>query len=228
MQELHRWLGSALDPCLSDLKPVQQKELAELFSNEEPPSQTRFTRLQQRDRALKEAEASLTANDAVKASANDASAGIQQDDDMTADAYDLSEPQNILDRLPADFYVNLASAKWKERKELALDPLLDILKKTHRLQDGNYDELVRSLAGRMTDANIACVISASGCIEALAKGLRQNFARYKPATVPLILERCKEKKVSVTDALGRALDAILQSVSPQAQVPKSRSCLSIP
>lgn len=161
---------------------------------------------------MKDAEASLTANHAGKASP-DVDGAEQQEDSEPLDAYDLSEPQTVLRKLPSDFYVNLASSKWKDRKELALDPLLDLLKKAPKLQDANYDDLVRALAAKMADPNIACVISASGCIEALAKGLRQDFARYKPAALPLILERCKEKKASVTDALGSALDAIFQSVS---------------
>lgn len=207
-------MGSALDPSLADLKPVQQKELAESFVDEMKPVQTRFTRTQQRERALKEAEASLTANDPMRPDGtNDEEGGGVAEEEPLIDAYDMAEPQQVLNRLPAGFYDNLASAKWKDRKELALDPLLEVLKVTPRVQDGNYDDLIRSLAGRMTDANIACVISAAGCIERLAKGLRQDFARYKSIALAPVLERCKEKKASVTDALAAALDAIFQSVS---------------
>lgn len=211
MQELHRWLGSALDPHMADLKPVQQKELTESFAGEEKATQSRFTRVQQRERALRDAEATLTANQSEQTAADD----VQQHEEPESeaiDAYDLAEPQAILNKLPEGFYTHLASAKWKDRKEMALDPLLETLKRSPRIQDANYDELVRALAGRMTDANIACVISAAGCIEYLAKGLRQDFGRYKIAAMPPILERCKEKKVSVTDALGAALDNILLSV----------------
>lgn len=212
VQELHRWLGAALDPSLSDLKPVQQKELTELFATEEKACQTRYTRAQQREKALKEAEASLNANHTEPLHSHEPLAELIEED-APVDAYDLSEPQVILNRMPADFYDNLSSTKWKDRKELALDPLLEMLRKTPRLQDENYDELVRALAGRMPDANIACVISAAGCVEYLAKGLRQNFGRYKSTVMPPILERCKEKKASVIEALAAALDAIFESVS---------------
>jgi cytoskeleton-associated protein 5 len=195
------------------LKPVQQKELTESFGSEEKPEQTRYTRAQQRERALKEAEASLTANDAAnKDTVGTDPSSMQEEEDEPVDAFDFAEPQAILNKLPSGFYENLASAKWKDRKELALNPLLNVLKLAPKIQDANYDELVRALAGRMTDANIACVISAVGCIECLAKGLRTDFAKYKSTALPPILERCKEKKQSVTDALAAALDAIFASV----------------
>ena len=220
VQELHRWLGAALDPHLSDLKPVQIKELNESFVNEEKPEQTRFTRTQQRDRARKEAEASLSGGaTATNGNAGDEDAADPEEEEVeVVDAFDFAEPANILDKLPDGFYENLSSSKWKDRKEVALDPLLEMLRKFPRLQDGSYDELVRSLAGRMTDANIACVISAAGCLEHLAKGLRVSFARYKTAVIPPLLERCKEKKASVTDALGSALDATFASLASISEI----------
>ena len=105
----------------------------------------------------------------------------------------------------------LASSKWKERKESALDPLLKLVK-APRLADGDYSELVRSLAGRMADANIACVSAAANCIEALARGLRDNFGRYKASVIAPMLEKFKEKKQSVVDALSSCLDAVFETV----------------
>ena len=178
--------------------------------------QTRFTRSQQRERALEQAEATLTGGSGAGHADSVQSGATEGDEDTAADAvdaYDLADPQRVLQALPEAFYQNLASAKWKDRKELALDPFLAHLRKTPRIQDDNYDELVQALSGRMTDANIACVISAANCIECLAKGLRSSFARHRPVAMPLIFERCKERKQSVIDALAAALDAIFLSVS---------------
>lgn len=63
------------------------------------------------------------------------------------------------------------------------------------------------------DANVVCVMLAAGCLENLAKGLRQDFARYREGTVAAILSRTKEKKANVLEALGNALDAIFHTVS---------------
>lgn len=129
------------------------------------------------------------------------------------DAFDLSDPIPVLSRLPADFYSNLSSSKWKDRKELALEPLLATLSSSPRYEPDNYADLVFALAGRMTDANVLCVMLAAQCIEKLAKGLRGDFARYKGTVTSPILARTKEKKQNVLEALGAALDAVYASSS---------------
>lgn len=129
------------------------------------------------------------------------------------DVFDLSDPIPVLSRLPADFYSNLSSSKWKDRKELALEPLLATLSSSPRYETDNYADLVSALAGRMTDANVLCVMLAAQCIEKLAKGLRGDFARYKGTVTSPILARTKEKKQNVLEALGAALDAVYSSSS---------------
>ena len=39
------------------------------------------------------------------------------------------------------------------------------------------------------------------------------FGKYREAVVPLMLERLKERKSNVTDAIGAALDAVFVTVS---------------
>jgi hypothetical protein len=63
---LHAYLGPALDSHLTELKPVQVKELGEAFAAADAKGegfgavkQTRFTRSQQRERDVKEAEGAL-------------------------------------------------------------------------------------------------------------------------------------------------------------------------
>lgn len=63
---LHAYLGPALDPYLAELKPVQVKELGEAFASADAKGegfgavkQSRFTRSQQRERDVKEAEGAL-------------------------------------------------------------------------------------------------------------------------------------------------------------------------
>ena len=64
-----------------------------------------------------------------------------------------------------------------------------------------------------SDANINCVMVAAQCLEGLAKGLMGRFARYRETVVPPMLERLKERRVTVTDTIGVALDAIFETVS---------------
>lgn len=70
-----------------------------------------------------------------------------------------------------------ASKKWQERRE-ALDALLAAAK-TPRIADNDYTELMAALAKRINDTNILLVGTAANCVEAIALGLRQDFAKYK-------------------------------------------------
>ncbi|KAK4692439.1 hypothetical protein P7C70_g9129, partial [Phenoliferia sp. Uapishka_3] len=216
---LHGYLGPALDPSLKELKPVQVKELGEVFKTADEKGegfggsggkQSRWTRVQQRERMVKEAEGQLEG----KVEANgDEPAGADEEEASEApmDPYEFATPFPVLSSLPEEFYTHLSSTKWKDRADLALTPLLSSLD-TPRLAPGSYDELVRALAGRMTDANVMCVTLAAGCLEKLAMGLRAGFKSYREVTVAPLLARTKEKKASVLEALGKALDAVFASV----------------
>lgn len=125
----------------------------------------------------------------------------------------FAEEVDIVPKLPSALQTNLASSKWKERKEV-LDDLLVVLNATPRIKDApELSEVVRGLAGRMTDANINCVMTAANCLEALAKGMMGSFGKFREVVVPPMLDRLKERKQNVTDAIGNALDATFASVT---------------
>ncbi|GAA5910305.1 hypothetical protein JCM6882_003246 [Rhodosporidiobolus microsporus] len=224
---LHSYLGPALTPHLSELKPVQQKELSEAFEAADRGEKgdefgfgrvkpSRFTVGQKREMARKEAEGQLNGGGGEEGEAGGADDGGEEAADEDAappDPFDFASPTAILSSLPADFYNNLSSSKWKDRKELALEPLLALLSASPRYESDNYSDLAGALAGRMGDANVLCVVLAAQCLEKLARGLRGEFARYKQVVTPPVLARTKEKKQNVLDALGGALDAVFASTS---------------
>ena len=123
----------------------------------------------------------------------------------------FAEEIDIVPQLPKNLQGALSSSKWKERKEV-LDELAKVVN-TPRIKDApELGDVVKGLAGRMTDANINCVIGSAQCLEMLAKGLMSSFARYRETVVHPMLERLKERKQSVTDAIGLALDAVFLTV----------------
>ncbi|KAG6990928.1 hypothetical protein G7Y79_00060g092320 [Physcia stellaris] len=200
--ELYRWLREAMKTLFwNDLKPVQQQDLEKLFESvkqEPPPTQERLLRSQQ----------------AAKAAAPAAEEGLDGEEgadeaEPEIDVFDLAEPVDVLSKVPKDFNENMASSKWKDRKE-TLDALFAAAN-TDRIKDGPYDDIVAALAKSMKDANIAVVTVAANCIEVLAKGLRKSFAKYRGRVMAPMMEKLKEKKQSVADALGAALDAIFAS-----------------
>ncbi|KAI1608032.1 armadillo-type protein [Exophiala viscosa] len=207
--ELYRWLKEAMKPVFwGELKPVQQQDLEKLFEKvkEEPsPKQERLTRSQQA------AQASAPAASGGGEAGGADGAEEEEEEEAEVNAFDLAEPVDVYSKIPANFHEMIASTKWKERKE-ALDALFNILN-TPRIKEGPFDELIRAFAKSMKDANIAVVTIAANCVEKLAQGLRRGFAKYRSSIMSPMLERFKEKKQSVADALGAALDAVFTSTS---------------
>lgn len=199
--EFYRWLREAMKPMFwGDLKPTQQSDLEAQFEKikaEGPAKQERLLRSQQAAR-----EKAPAAGDDDE----DDGAGDAGDEPEEIDAFDLAEPQDVLKAIPGNFYDQLGSSKWKDRKE-ALEALYALVN-VPRIKDGDFGEVNRSLAKCMKDANIAVVTQAAQCIELLAKGLRKGYGKYRSIVMQPIMERLKEKKASVADALGAALDQV--------------------
>lgn len=133
-------------------------------------------------------------------------------EDVPDDPRAFAEEVDIVPKLPQDM-TRLTSSKWKERKEV-LDELHALITSTQRIKEaGQLGDLAKQLATCVQkDANVICVMVAAGCIEGLAKGIMTPFGRYRESVVPPMLERLKERKANVTDAIGNALDAVFTTV----------------
>lgn len=203
--ELYRWLREAMKPMFwGDLKPTQQTDMEAHFEKikaEPMPKQERLLRSQQA---------------AIARAPPPGAEDEEEEDELEAegvevDVFDLAEPQDVLPKVAPDFHDQLASSKWKERKD-ALEALFQVLN-VPRIKDGDFNEMIRGLAKSMKDANIAVVIQAAQCIEVLAKGLRKPFSKHRSVVMGPMMERLKEKKATVQDALGLALDQVFAATS---------------
>nr|XP_019011711.1 microtubule Associated protein [Kwoniella pini CBS 10737]OCF50492.1 microtubule Associated protein [Kwoniella pini CBS 10737] len=207
---LYTYLGPALLPALADLKPVQMTELQKSFDSMDAEGKgagtgkaTRFTRKTQRDREA--AEASGGGDDDGDAQEEIAAAPI--------DPKSLLDPVDVLALFPGDLMDRLGSTKWKDRLE-SLEECTKVLTQPQNasISDKNVDSygpLAQILGTKCkSDANINVVIEASKVIEGLAKGMGRSFGRFRSTIMPGVLDRLKERKVNVTDALGKALDAL--------------------
>lgn len=203
--EFYRWLKDAMKPLFwNDLKPVQQTDLDKLFEkvkDEPAPKQERLLRSQQ---AAKEAAAAAPAADEDYG---------EDEEDAAIDLEPEFEAVDAYANIPKDYNERLSSSKWKDRKEV----LEEVQKALNypKIAEGPFDDLIRGLAKSMKDANIAVVMTAANCVELLAKGLKKSFAKYRKDIMSPMMERLKEKKQSVTDAIGAALDAVFASTSFQ-------------
>lgn len=217
-------MGPAIEPWLAELKPVQVKELKDAFDAMEKDGkgkgsikQDRMTRSQAR-----EAEKAAESGEVEASGEGDAAAGTEcflntlhrhliSSSEELLDPRAFAEPVDITSKIPPS--AQLSSSKWKERKE-AMDDFVSVLKATPKIKEAQeYLDLAKTLAATIPkDSNINCVISAANCIEGMALGLGPFFGRSRETIVPLMLERLKERKVSVTDAIGAALDAVFTCV----------------
>ncbi|XP_035251998.1 cytoskeleton-associated protein 5-like isoform X2 [Anguilla anguilla] len=198
--EIYKWIRDALRPPLQSLNSVQLKELEEEWVKLPPgaPKQSRFLRSQQDLKAKFQQQ---------QAAGGDEADGDEEEDAPQVDAYELLEAVDILSKIPKDFYDKIEEKKWQERKE-ALEAI-ETLTKNPKLEAGDYGDLVRALKKVIgKDTNVMLVTLAAKCLAALAAGLRKKFGTYAGQVVPTILEKFKEKKPQVVQALQEAIDAV--------------------
>ncbi|XP_063763714.1 cytoskeleton-associated protein 5 isoform X2 [Eleginops maclovinus] len=205
--EIYKWIRDALRPPLQNITSVQLKELEEEWVKlpSSPPKQTRFLRSQH----------DLKAKFEHHQAQGELSDGEDEADTVVAvDPYELLEAVDILAKMPKDFYDKIEAKKWQERKE-ALEAI-ETLTKNPKLENGDYGDLVRALKKVVgKDANVMLVTLAAKCLAALASGLRKKFGTYSGQVVPTILEKFKEKKPQVVQALQEAIDAIFLTTTLQ-------------
>uniref|UniRef100_A0A8D2LNZ0 Cytoskeleton associated protein 5 n=1 Tax=Varanus komodoensis TaxID=61221 RepID=A0A8D2LNZ0_VARKO len=206
--EIYRWIRDALRPPLQNINSLQLKELEEEWVKlpSSAPKQTRFLRSQQEMKAKFEQQ---------QAAGGDADGGDDGDEAVAqVDAYELLEAVEILSKLPKDFYDKIEAKKWQERKE-ALEAV-EVLVKNPKLEAGDYADLVKVLKKVVgKDTNVMLVALAAKCLAGLATGLRKKFGQYAGHVVPTILEKFKEKKPQVVQALQEAIDAIFLTTTLQ-------------
>lgn len=206
--EMYRWMGDGLKQQLNTLKPVHIAELEAEFNNlaNEKVVPMRYLR-SQKPKNLGTNGDSAVGNDNVDDGNEDMDVSIPD-----IDPYDLLSPVDILSKLPKDFYEKIEAKKWQERKE-ALEALENLIKNP-KLENGDYSDVVKALKKIISkDTNVLVVTLAGKCLAGLALGLKKRFQPYAAACLPVILEKFREKKQTVVQALREAADAIYESIS---------------
>nr|GEV43137.1 protein MOR1 [Tanacetum cinerariifolium] len=200
--ELCRWIGK--DPVKSILfekmRDTMKKELeAELASVMGSAKPTRKIRSEQDKEPEQEAEAEA----AGSGPSEEAAAETPQE----IDEYELVDPVDILTPLEkSGFWNGVKATKWSERKEAVAE--LTKLASTKRIAPGDFSEICRTLKKLITDVNIAVGVEAVQALGNLALGLRTNFSASSRFILPVLLEKLKEKKPTMTEALTNTLQAI--------------------
>lgn len=201
-------MKDALVPQLSSLKPILLQELTTEFEKVkgEKAVPERLLRSQQQREELEDVPDAQGGGGGGEAEAGDA-----VDEDI--DPFELMEAVDILHKLPADFFTQIEAKKWQERKD-CLEKLQQLLESNPKLApNADYNELMKHIKRIIAkDTNIVVATSAIKCLALMANGLRKNFHSYASSSVGVVLEKFKEKKANVVQALREAIDAVFVSV----------------
>ncbi|CAL9235657.1 unnamed protein product [Arabidopsis halleri] len=203
--ELCRWIGK--DPVKSILfekmRDTMKKELeAELANVSGGAKPTRKIRSEQD----KEPEAEASSDVVGDGPSEEAVADAPQE----IDEYDLMDPVDILTPLEkSGFWDGVKATKWSERKEAVAE--LTKLASTKKIAAGDFSEICRTLKKLITDVNLAVAVEAIQAIGNLACGLRTHFSASSRFMLPVLLEKLKEKKPSVTDPLTQTLQTMYKA-----------------
>eukprot|EP00252_Welwitschia_mirabilis_P027944 TRINITY_DN9838_c0_g1_i1.p1 TRINITY_DN9838_c0_g1~~TRINITY_DN9838_c0_g1_i1.p1 ORF type:complete len:2078 (+),score=475.99 TRINITY_DN9838_c0_g1_i1:649-6234(+) len=198
-KELCHWIGK--EPVKSILfekmRDTMKKELEADVANVSGVSiPTRKIRAEQH----KEVEQECTSDAPCPEEALDS--GLQE-----VDEYELVVPVDILTPLEkTGFWERVKSTKWSERRDAVTE--LVKLASTKRIAHGDFSEVCRTLKKLITDVNIAVAAEAVQAIGNLARGLRRDFSAGSRLLLPVLLEKLKEKKPVVADALMQTLQAM--------------------
>ncbi|KAL0398629.1 UNVERIFIED_CONTAM: protein MOR1 [Sesamum radiatum] len=201
--ELCRWIGK--DPVKSILfekmRDTMKKELeAELANVSGTAKPTRKIRSEQDKEPEIEAVSEVTASGPAEENAADVPQEI--------DEYELVDPVDIPPRWKV-WVLGRSATKWSERKDAVAE--LTKLASTKRIAPGDFTEVCRTLKKLITDVNIAVAVEAIQALGNLARGLRTHFSGNSRFLLPVLLEKLKEKKQSLTDALTQTLQAMHKS-----------------
>ncbi|GME68513.1 hypothetical protein B5S31_g3337 [[Candida] boidinii] len=204
---IRSWMGESFDNIIfPSLKPVQQKDLTKEFAKiEGTPSAPRLLKSERERLEAAAAAAATSSSTNTNGDGTLDSDDVSMEDSNQVDAFDIIDPVNVLSKLPDDFSTRIGSSKWKDRVEVLeeVNEEFDVMK----LANDDYTDFIRIMAKCMKDANVQVVTLAATITERMSKGLRNNFQRYVPIILLPTLERTKEKKASVSEALNSALDS---------------------
>ncbi|TVU36608.1 hypothetical protein EJB05_18547 [Eragrostis curvula] len=203
--ELCRWIGK--EPVKSILfekmRDTMKKELeAELANVSGIAKPTRKIRSEQEKELEEEVVPETTGASTSEEAAQEAPVEI--------DEYDLVDPVDILTPLEkSGFWDGVKATKWSERRDAVAE--LTKLASTKKIAPGDFHEVSRTLKKLITDVNLAVSVEATQAIGNLARGLRTHFSGNARMLLPVLLEKLKEKKPTMTEALSQTLQAMHKS-----------------
>ncbi|KAG0602469.1 hypothetical protein M758_10G016500 [Ceratodon purpureus] len=200
--ELCRWIGKdavknlLFDKMRDTMKKELEVEVDNVVAGAKPSRKIRSEQaLECEETAVAPVTAAGPTDDAAAQGASD------------IDEYDLVDPVDILTPLSkSTFWDGVKATKWSERRDAVAE--LTKLASVKKIANGDFSEISRVLKKLITDVNIAVAVEAVQAIGNLASGLRKDFTAGSKLLLPVLLDKLKEKKQVMVDALTTSLNAI--------------------
>ncbi|KRX90238.1 Cytoskeleton-associated protein 5 [Trichinella pseudospiralis] len=162
--ECYKWCGSAFKSQLESVKPILLHELEAEFSKfgNEVPFPTRYFRSQVQ---------ATVSNDVVACESSESVATVVREE---VDAWEFLDPVNVVAKLPSNFFDQLKSSKWLERKEI-LDMLATLIKANPRLDpSAQYGDIVSELKNAIGESDVEVRDAAAAAIGTLLKAVGES------------------------------------------------------
>lgn len=210
--EMFKWLGEAIRPITESFKEVTKRELEATFEEwkGEKPRPKRLTKSKE--------EQGEDINQDGTAEHDEKDGNEEEVDESTDNALDLAPEIDLLSKIASmkyevdegnkvDFYAALNCKKWSVKKQ-ALDDISSTCE-GKKILHGDFTPLVKELKRILAkEVNVNVTAAASRCVEALAIGLRENFATYSKLVIAELLVRLKEKNKALVDAVMSTLKTL--------------------
>ncbi|EJS42780.1 stu2p [Saccharomyces arboricola H-6] len=221
------------------LKPIQVKDLDKLFSKigDEPSPSKRLFEWEKRELEKRKQEEEMRKRKSLipgdggeyrvdKDGDTLMDMGVdlpqsKQQDAIQIDTFSMLPEETVLDKLPKEFQERITSSKWKDRVEVLEEFWDNVLSQTKKLKSSsqNYSNLL-GIYGHIIqkDANIQAVALAAQSVELICDKLKiPGFSKdYVSLVFTPLLDRTKEKKPSVIEAIRKALLTICKYYDPLA------------
>lgn len=194
----------------NDLKPSQQKDMANAFAK----FQSNPTEAKPKRQQIRQKQPNGSNNLDIDVDMPDANISVK-----VVDPWETATPVDITNLLPIDLNQRLAEPKWDDRLRI-LNEILPKIDNVLRIKDvPALQDFLKKMTKCLTDVNSQVVITASSIINAIANGLKDDFAKYIPEVLSALLDRTKDKKRQIVDAIAASSDVCFRNSSWNAILP---------
>lgn len=201
--QCYRYIGASIKGFLTDLRDVQLQELQKQFESVKvggaPPKSIRGCS----GAATKEGAAAVKP---IASLTGDEEGGVVDDA-----GFRLLDDSPVISKLPKKFFrVALnKETSWQTRVEYVNEHLLPLLAAPRLRAKEDYHELASMMKEYLVDPQAPLMLLGFKMIQECARGLRSDFAPYARTYVSPLLDKLKDKKLSVQLHVLKTLEKLV-------------------